>query len=509
MNACERILHVEDSPDDAELVRFALRGAPFGVEIVRVEDEKDYVAQLDARVPDLIICDYNLPRFSATRALEIVRERGLELPFILVSHHIGESAAVVAMQQGASDYLPKGDLARLPKAIETALDRSRERREKALAEEALRKSESIQRGILNSLISRIALLDAEGVVVAVNKAWEDFDAAESPAGMPKSVPGENYLNVLDRVGATLGEGFAAEFREGIRQVIAGEKRLVSVQYQVSNGAGTRWYMARAMPLEGKGQGAVVSHRDITDRMIGHVAMENAHRRLKTLSKRILAIQEEERRAISRELHDDVGQTLAALKIGLHRLAQGGAADPGTLMNECLAKADAALERLRQPALDLRPPQLDQLGLEDALGWLADRQRAVTGLEIRCKVTGLEQRRPPPAMESACYRIAQEALNNATRHANAKQVLLSVESDGRLLKLSIHDDGVGFDESDARERIVKSGNMGLIGMEERAQLAGGRLKLRSVPGGGTTVSAIFPLDHSDAEPDSAEALARST
>src|ERR1700682_919801 len=138
-----RLLHVEDSPDDAELVRFALNGAPFQFTLTRVDNEADYLAQLETALPDAIICDYNLPHFSAERALEIIRARNLDLPFIVVSHHLGESEAGVAMQQGASDYLPKRNLGRLPKAIQLAVDGSNGRREKAKAQAALGESEAV------------------------------------------------------------------------------------------------------------------------------------------------------------------------------------------------------------------------------------------------------------------------------------------------------------------------------------------------------------------------------
>jgi signal transduction histidine kinase len=236
---------------------------------------------------------------------------------------------------------------------------------------------------------------------------------------------------------------------------------------------------------------VVSHRDVTEIASGRAALLDANARLHTISKRMLALQEDERRAISRELHDDIGQTLGALKIGLHRLTAVPAADAAPLVLGCLQAADQALEKLRLLAMDLRPPQLDQLGLKEALEWLAARQSATSGIVVTCKSVGLDTR-PPAALESACYRIAQEALNNATRHSKAKQITISVESDGSLLKLAVRDDGIGFDEPSERQRVLRSGSMGLIGKDERAQLAGGRLKLRSVPGSGTTVSAIFPL-----------------
>ncbi len=106
------------------------------------------------------------------------------------------------------------------------------------------------------------------------------------------------------------------------------------------------------------------------------------------------------------------------------------------------------------------------------------------------------------LESACYRIVQEALNNAARHSGAKRIVVKAQSDGLLLTISIRDNGVGFDTDAARERALKSGSMGLIGMEERAQLAGGRLQLRSRIGFGTTLSVVFPLP----APDSRSAAA---
>ena len=494
MTAAYRLLHVEDSPEDAELVRFSLGETLSSFTITRVETEADYVAELEARPPDVVLCDYNLPDFSAERALEIIRARDLDLPFIIVSHHVDETAAVVAMQGGASDYLSKGSLRRLPKAIESALDRSNARREKTEAQKALRESEAIRRGILDSLLSRIALVDGKGLILTVNRAWNDFESARASMRLGHASGGANYLLALKEA-QECGDAFAGALAEGVRSVIAREKTVFSMEYEIKTASGSSWHIARAVPLEGSDHATVISHRDVTDRMLSHVALEGANQRLQTISERMLDIQEEERRAISRELHDDIGQTLGALKIGLHRLATAAAAEQPELLAACLEAAGEALEKMRLLAMELRPPQLDQLGLEAALEWLGQRQSAASGLTVTCNFAGLDTR-PPPALESACYRIAQEALNNAARHAKAKQVTISIESDASLLKLVVHDDGIGFDEDATRLRMMRSGSMGLIGMEERAQLAGGRLKLRSVPGAGTTVSATFPLGERD-------------
>jgi signal transduction histidine kinase len=201
------------------------------------------------------------------------------------------------------------------------------------------------------------------------------------------------------------------------------------------------------------------------------------------------VQEEERRAVALELHDDIGQSLAALKIALHNAT--AAHDAAGLAN-CMTITDATLEKLRTLSYSLRPPQLDQFGLEGALRGLADQQADATGVAIECRFSGLD-RRPHAAVEGACYRIAQEALNNATRHAKATQVVIDLKMQERVVRLAIRDDGQGFDEVEARKRALRSGSLGLIGMAERAELAGGWLKIRSVKGAGTTLSATFPVD----------------
>jgi two-component system sensor histidine kinase UhpB len=499
-----RILHVEDSSDDSELVRLALRNASFRFVYVLVDTEADYIAQLDAGTPDVILCDYDLPHFNAERALAILRERGLDIPFIIVSHHIGESTAVIAMQQGASDYLPKRDLVRLAKAIETAIEHRNVRAEKAKAQENLRASESMRRSILNALSERIALIDGRGVILAVNKAWEEFGAPRAGDAGRGAVVGDNYLDLLEA--RAQGEnGEAGALLAGIRAVAARERRFFSHEHEVAAGERNRWYRTKALPLEGGEHGAVISHKDITDRMMTHLALSDAHRRLQNLSKRVLSVQEDERRSISRDLHDDIGQSLTALKIGLHRLPSESPSAQAEILAECLSVADSTLDKLRDLALELRPAQLDQLGLADALAWLVERQRAASGLDVQCVVTGLENFRPPAALETTCYRIAQEALNNATRHAKAKKIVVTVERDGPLLKLAIHDDGVGFDAEAARQRSLQFGSLGLISMEERAQLAGGRLKVRTVVGGGTTITVIFPMQARGAPLESVEAV----
>ncbi len=489
------VLLVEDSPDDAELIGFALRNAPNGVNLRRVETEPEFRAALEGSpTPDAILCDYHLPRFSMPRALQIVRDEcHLDIPFIVVSRVIGEDAAVEAMQKGANDYLLKGRLGRLAAALVQAIEGARTRREKEAADAALKRSDLLNRSLLNSISMRIAVVDAGGNVIASNRAWQRFN--EAPAG---SDPGASApVNLLDRLSQAhaVPAAAAAQVRAGLEAVIEHRQPHFSHEYEVTSRAGTRWERVSAEPLEDRERGAVVSVEDVTSRMLSHLALHDANQRLRMLSRRVLGVQEEERRAIALELHDDIGQSLAALKIALHNLnlTQAGGL-PSPKLAQCVAVADETLEKLRRLSYSLRPPQLDEFGLEGALRELVRGVQEATGIAIECRFE-TDGRRAPPTVEVACYRIVQEALNNATRHSQATGIVVELQFRDRLLQVAIRDNGRGFDEAEATARASRAGSLGLVGMAERAELAGGRLRVRSATNAGTVVSAVFATDAS--------------
>jgi signal transduction histidine kinase len=484
----KRIVLVEDSTDDAELIGFALRNAPFPFTLERVDTEPAFRAALEACAPDLVLCDYHLPRFSMGEALRMVRDEfALDIPFIVVSRLIGEDAAVEAMRNGADDYLMKGRLGRLPGAIAAALERIETRRGKALAEAALRRSDLLNRSLLASLPMRIAVVDGAGSILAANHAWErarDHEGGDTVPGV-----GDNYLDWLG--GAEPSDPRAA-LRAGIEAVVSRREAQYSLEYQLPMRTGSRWEAVRALPLQDSERGAVVSIEDITPRMLSHVALHDANARLQKLSRRVLAVQEEERRAIALELHDDLGQSLAAIKIALHGLQEKLPPEPARAVAHTIEIVDGVLATVRRLSYSLRPPQLDQFGLAGAIRALAEQQREATGIAIECRF-GDVAARAAPDVEVACYRIVQEALNNAARHAGASLVVVELQAKDRLLQVAVRDDGAGFDEAQARRRSERSGSLGLVGMAERAQLAGGWFRVRSSPGAGTRISVALPME----------------
>lgn len=218
------------------------------------------------------------------------------------------------------------------------------------------------------------------------------------------------------------------------------------------------------------------------------ALELSQERLRALSRRLLEVQEEERGRLARDLHDDIGQALTALKIQLESRAR---------VDECIATVSHTLERVRQLSLSLRPLQLDDLGLVAALRSHLDRQTGIAGLAPHFDAAEAP-RGISPEVETACFRIAQEAINNALRHAHARNLWLRLFTAGGRLALSVRDDGSGFDLEAARRSGAAGASLGLVGMEERVALAGGTLELRSAPGQGTVLLATFPLQASERE-----------
>ena len=209
-----------------------------------------------------------------------------------------------------------------------------------------------------------------------------------------------------------------------------------------------------------------------------------------LSTRLMQAQENERRVIARELHDEIGQALTALKINLQTLQRK---QPGGLdLEESLDMVEAALQELRAISHNLPPTMLEDLGLAPALRWLLDRQ----GREGKFTTTftsRLAEKRLPPQIEIACFRVAQEALTNVLRHAHAHQVAVELTQTDQGLHLTIQDDGEGFDIKAAYENARHGTSLGLISMQERVYLAGGSMEIESDHKQGTKIHALFSVE----------------
>ncbi len=334
---------------------------------------------------------------------------------------------------------------------------------------------------LENAVEGIARLDTQGRYVTVNPAY-----AAMVGYRPEELVGGNWpLTVHPDDRDKIEAAYRRMLSEGrVEAEVMGMRKDHSAFWK-------QVVMVKATDRQGRWGGHYCFMKDITERKTAEGGLERYAGRLQALSRRLVEVQEEERRHLARELHDEIGQVLAAINFQLH--AAKGLAGAAALarLEECARLVQQAGEQVRGLALELRPAMLDVLGLEAALHWLAERHQQRTGCEVR--VEGHLPGEPlPPDLAIACFRAAQEALTNVVRHAQARHVWIKMGEAEGALELAIRDDGVGFDVGAAQRRAAELGSLGLLGMAERVQLLGGRLHVESQPGRGTRIRASFPL-----------------
>lgn len=318
-------------------------------------------------------------------------------------------------------------------------------------------------------------LDSEWDIVLSDDAMPGFDAASALEVLHQS--GRDVPLIV--VSGTIGEEAA------VRLMKSGAQDFVLKDHLARLGPAVTRELREA-------QGRRRQREDAQARRESQLRLEQAHRRMSVLSSRVLAAQEGERARLARDLHDNVGQLLTALQLQLEAMRRVGTAPvQQQTLDEALSIVRQILEQVRTLSLDLRPAQLDSLGLSAALRWYAERKiAAVPGLALK-----FEARRLPPLdpdVETTCFRIAQEALTNVLRHARAHEVTLTLAAEQGRLRLTLADDGTGFDVGEQYERSIRGESSGLLGMQERAALVGGRLEVRS-DAGGTRVLLDLPLE----------------
>ena len=342
--------------------------------------------------------------------------------------------------------------------------------------ERLRKSEALYRMLAQHL--------PDGCVVLFDDALRlllvEGPAVAGAGFVKKEVEGRTLDQIFDPAHAA---ALAAPFRDALR----GRDLEFEFTYR------DKTYLVRALPLSERpaaGASAMALALDVTARDAAQREVAESRARLERLSRLLLTAQENERRRIAREVHDELGQALTAVKIGLatslQRALRRGSLDSERHVRTAAATVDQAIESVQRIILALRPGVLDNLGpiaaIEHAVQQFSERSGIAVSLELPPEPLRLD-----PDHATALYRTVQEALTNVMRHANARAVSVSLRLDGDHLLLRIADDGRGIGDDELRNPR----SMGILGMRERAAACGGRLELSRPPGGGTVVSMTMP------------------
>jgi signal transduction histidine kinase len=237
-------------------------------------------------------------------------------------------------------------------------------------------------------------------------------------------------------------------------------------------------------------------QEVAEREKANEALKESEHQLRLLSAKLMEVQEQERKAVARDLHDSVGSCLSAVKLGLSRkldaIKKGDSWEKEPLLEDLMTRVQEAIEETRRIQENLRPPVLDDLGLLVALRALCRDFKAVHGSIRLTSSLSISENNIPDRLKIVLYRICQEALNNIAKHSEADLVTLSLGKQDRRIVLTIKDNGRGFDPSQTARLGAAPDGMGLASMRERAALSGGSLTLGSTEGQGTAVEGSWPL-----------------
>ena len=477
-----RLLIVEDSADDAELIIQELRLVGHEPAARRVDSEEELRAALRSGPPDVVICDWSLPGFSAPRAIALVKESGFEGPIVIVSGAMGEEHAVEAMRAGADDYVVKSNLGRLSSAVERELAsraaaRSAEGRLVA-SEDRLRR----QALIFENLNDAVVVVDLEGRILDLNPG------AEVMFGRSKD-------EAVGQVPSFLGD---SELMETAVAAVARDGRWSGeVPLRRTDGA-PRVADLVLVPLKdaaGEILGTVGVLRDVTERKRSErevtrtlEMLRESDRERRQLVSRLVAAREEEAQRIAGEIHDDPIQKLSAvaLRVGMLR-REVDEERRNDAIEQIQEGLDETLMRLRRMLFELSPRTLETGGLGQALREYVQfaNQENATRYRLQDELTKpLDQE-----TRTIAYRVILEALSNVRKHAAAPNAVVSITDRHGGVLCTVSDDGKGIEPEAVG--VSLPGHMGTASMHQRVEMAGGWIEMESRPGLGTTVEFWLP------------------
>jgi PAS domain S-box-containing protein len=372
-------------------------------------------------------------------------------------------------------------------AVVGAIESIRDTTERKQTEHALRESEQKYRNIIEHAVEGIFQATADGRYLSVNPAFArmcGFSSPEEMIGEITDIARQLYVDPEDRARIKrlyddpgFAKGFEAQFRR--------------------KDGGLIWVSITARSVRDESSALLCYEgtiQDITERKKAELEVQTHREQLRLLASELSVTEERERRRLATDLHDSIGQTLAMCKLKLDELRSQASSD--VLAHDCdhiSTLLDRAIQGTRSLTFDLSPPVLYELGLEAALESLVERMQQVHGIPIKLSDHG----GPKPLSEDTaalCFRAVQELLVNVVKHAHARKIEVSTGRDRGRIRITVTDDGIGFDTSESTSRKGGKGGFGLFNIKERLQHLGGSLKVDSKPGQGTRITLLAPLQH---------------
>lgn len=470
-NSSINILLVEDSQADAMLVQEELsQGFSAVFTLTHVERLSDAIKEIQQKNYDLILLDLYLPDSSGLESIIKLRDTTAKIPIAVLSFRDDDKLALQVIKAGAQDYLVKGNLTEgvLSRVIYYSIERKR-------AEENTRQAQRRFQTMFEKAPLGIALIDAKtGDFYDVNPMY-----AEIVGRTPEELTQLNQTSITHPEDA---ESFADEMdRLNAKKIPAFRisKRVCRPDHSII------WIEISVTPFETDGSAKACHLCMIKDISEHKQLVSNLH----DLTAHLQNIREDERARIAREIHDVLGATLTVIKMDLDWLSKKVVENP---MHERIISlhelAGEAIETARRVSLNLRPNVLDNLGLIGAIEWLIREfeQRLDINCQLQTKL--INHDRINKKCETTIFRIVQEVFTNITRHAEATEVVINIEEIDNQLLIEISDNGIGITE----QQLFNPKSFGIIGMYERTEQLGGKLRIQAEPDKGSVIELKIPL-----------------
>jgi two-component system, NarL family, sensor histidine kinase UhpB len=472
-----KILMLEDNATDAEIVQRLLKKEKRKIEFSLATNKEEYLLALDQFHPDLILSDNTLPQFNGTEALEIIRQRSLYIPFILITGTVSEEFAAGIIKLGADDYILKDRLIRLPGAIEAAL-------QKKGSEAAIRHSEEIRKLIMNSALDAIICINITGEITVWNpQAEKMFGWKENEIIGKKLI--ETIIPEQNR--KSHSDGFS-------RYMETGEGAILNKVIEIAalNRAGNEFPVELAIvPIKQNGDYFFCAFiRDITERKKTEEALQVMEQEIlnqkvqeqKKITRAIIKAQESERNHIGLELHDNVNQILAGTKLYLSMAGKGNE-KVKKLIRYPIELIDSSIKEIRLLSSKQVTP-LKDINLKELIHSLLDDLTKNTIIKTTF-IYNVINEAIDDDLKLNIYRIIQEQVNNIIKHAASKNVNVSVQASSKAINIIVTDDGKGFNAGKKRKGI------GISNMINRIESFNGEVAIKSSPGKGCAVQIKIP------------------
>ncbi len=458
-----KILMLEDSPYDVELIQYLLKKQGWQAQYFVASDRTEFDQALQLFQPNVILSDNSLPDINAREALSISRNTWPHIPFIMVSGTVSEEFATELIRSGGDDYILKDRLTRLPLAIETAIQKRKEEREKATALDKLRENEEKYRMLVERVTDAFISLDKNFCYTFLNR-----QAGELIKKNPLDIIGKNVWEIFpDVIDSPTYHSFMTAMQE--------QRYISSIDYYEPLDL---WQENHIYPSE---DGLSIFIKDISEQKRSQAALQKIERRMmeekltaqNNMTKAILRVQEDERNRLGLELHDNINQMLAACMLSLKKAST---MNPD-IVSDALGMLHTAIGEIRLLSSKCVTP-LKDINLEEQIQLLLKQIENTTSLktELLFSADAIED----DDLKLNLYRIIQEGLNNVVKYAQATQVIITIECDEDYLHVILEDNGVGFDSSAQRNGI------GISNIIHRAEIFNGKATITSSPGNGCSI-----------------------